>query len=232
MLQVDSLAHMQTQMLENMLDGMPGDILFISGWAGYKPLFPVLSRQTTFVCPFNPESGESLEAELEKYWDIIIAWSLGAHLCLKNISRLRAGRLVLLAPFLDFCHGSSWQKVQKMIHGLEKNPETTLGWFWKLCGMRPIPDTPALNIHDLQQGLRFLLKSKVDCMSLETHLPINIVHGLKDKIVPVSQSKAIRECLPHSSFHTETCGHFIPEQVIFRTLCGLRAQSFHRQFHE
>lgn len=195
-----------------------GGSLFISGWAGYSPLFPSLSKKAAFILPFEHEHEALKDFLLGQKWDIIIAWSLGAHLCLKYIPGLRAGRLLLIAPFLDFCQGSSRDRVLEMISGMDKNPETTVRWFWKLCGIKNPPRMVVRDKEELISGLKFLCESRIDPGRVDTDIPVTLIHGRKDRIVPRRTQEKILECLPHACYLHLPYGHFIPEEVIIKVI--------------
>lgn len=192
--------------------------LFISGWAGYSFLFPRLSETITFIVPFEPGHADFKELLQAHSWDLVLAWSLGAHLCLKNIHFLRARRLVLLAPFLDFGPGSSRDRVLEMISGMDKNPQTTLRWFWKLCGVKNPPLMPVRNREALISGLKFISKSRIDPGSIDTDIPVTLVQGWKDRIIPPEAREKMLECLPHACYLPLPYGHFIPEEEIIKII--------------
>lgn len=211
---------MQSPRLNKCTGPLLTSTLFVSGWGGYDFFFPNLSKQTRFILPCDPAKIYALKSLLNKKWDVVIGWSFGAHLCLKNINLIRANRLVLVSPFLDFCRGSSREKVLKMISGMDKDPETTMRWFWKLCGIR---NPPRIVIHEHQKlklCLNFICQSRVDPEQIESELPVILIHGLKDKIVPIKASENILEYLLNARYHPLPFGHFIPEQEIIKAVYG------------
>ncbi len=192
--------------------------LFISGWAGYACLFPCLSDRSRFILPFSSDRAARVDFCLQQEWDMIIAWSLGAHMCLKNIHKARTKRLVLVAPFLDFCANTSRERILKMISSMAGNPETTVRWFWKLCGIKNPPRTILKDIEALEAGLNFLIHSQIDPCKIKSNLPITLIHGIRDKIVPAGVSEEILECLPHASCFFLPYGHYIPEEEIIKVI--------------
>ncbi|MFO7728633.1 MAG: hypothetical protein R6X11_09925 [Desulfonatronovibrio sp.] len=192
--------------------------LFVSGWAGYPCLFPDFSKHARFIHPFGREVDQNLSSILDRTWKTIFAWSLGAHLCLKYLDKLRADRLVLIAPFLDFCQGTPQKKIEEMLRGLEKNPQATVRWFWKACAVSQPPKPVISDVNMLRKGLEFLIHSRVDHKSLNTDLSITLIHGLKDRIVPLSHSEHIRDCLPQACCQYLPHGHYIPEPEILNAI--------------
>lgn len=197
-------------------------ILFISGWAGHDRLFPELSKKFTFFTPFASH-GQSWPEKLiyGNNWDTVIAWSLGAHLCMKHLKSINAHRLILLAPFLDFCSYTSKAKVLEMINGMKTSPTATLRWFWKLC---QVPGPPRVSVEhpaNLVQGLVFLMNSGIQPESSCQIKTIHLYHGLEDRIVPPAASQKILEHLPDACYTPVPYGHFIPEEEIFRIIHAL-----------
>lgn len=199
----------------------PGQMLqgsvFISGWAGYSVLFPVFSRHCGFILPLI-DCSKYLEPIISRSWKTIFAWSLGAHLCLKNLDRLRADRLILIAPFLDFCQGTPRDRIEEMLRGLDKNPQATVRWFWKACAVKQPPAPVISDPGILRNGLEFLIHSRVTQESLNTDLPVTIIHGLKDRIVPPEQSKLIKHHLTQAWYQYLPFGHYIPELEILNAV--------------
>lgn len=192
--------------------------LFVSGWAGYRFFFPTISSSFRYVIPFKDKTNSEFELSIKQKWDIVAAWSLGAHLCLKNLHRIKTRRLVLIAPFLDFCASSKKDNVLKMISGLNQNPAATLGWFWRLCGIKNKPDINIKNTGDLKKGLEFLSDSRVTLDQLDSTIPTTIIHGYRDKIVPMEISQSINAQMPQSSLFLLPHPHFIPEQEILKII--------------
>lgn len=192
--------------------------LFISGWAGYRYFFPTISSSFNYIIPFEEETNSGLELSIKQTWDIVAAWSLGAHLCLKNLHRIRARKLVLIAPFLDFCAYNPKNNVLKMISGLDQNPEATLDWFWRLCGIKNKPDMKIKNTDGLKRGLEFILDSRVPLDRLDSSISTIIVHGHSDRIVPMKASQTIKTRMPQASLVLVPHPHFIPEQEILKII--------------
>lgn len=197
---------------------IPPDSLFVSGWAGYPCLFPGFFRHARFIQPFSRQMDQDLGLVLHRTWKTVFAWSLGAHICLKNLKRLNTDRLVLIAPFLDFCAGTPREEVKEMIQALDKKPESTVRWFWKACAVKQPPRIVVRDVDSLRKGLEFLIHSRVDQNSLNSELPITLIHGLKDRIVPVGLSEKIKHFLPQICCQYVPYGHFIPETEILNAI--------------
>jgi hypothetical protein len=82
------------------------DICFLSGWAGYRELFPGLGGVEHFYVPFSPLGENDLKDIFLRHIhaQTLVAWSTGAHMILKwgDAVLNRFSHVVLVAPFLDF----------------------------------------------------------------------------------------------------------------------------------
>ena len=192
--------------------------LFISGWAGYRVLFPGLSELAGFILPGENKPGLGLKSALEQEWNTVAAWSLGAHLCLRHMQQIRAQKLVLAAPFLDFCSVTPRERVLAMLSSLNRSPKTTVRWFWRLCGIKNPPAVPVNDVQGLRKGLELLMKSNVSPQSLRADIPVTIIQGREDKIVPARTAQNILEYLPQARLIFLPCGHFIPEKELIRAI--------------
>ncbi|MFN2268242.1 MAG: alpha/beta fold hydrolase [Desulfonatronovibrio sp.] len=192
--------------------------LFISGWAGYRYFFPTISSSFNYVIPFEEKTNSEFEVGIGDSWDIVAAWSFGAHLCLKNLHRIRARKLILIAPFLNFCAYNQKDNILKMISGLDQNPEATLAWFWRLCGIKNKPDMKIKNTDGLKKGLEVISDSRVNLDKLDSSITTIIIHGQRDQIVPMKVSQIIKARMPQASLALVHHSHFIPEQEILKII--------------
>jgi len=192
-----------------------GRILFVSGWAGYPALFPGLEHKALFIHPFVSHDLRSIRRCLsEKAWDMVIAWSLGAHLCLKTAEKINSRHLFLIAPFLDFTRHTPAAEIQTMLTGMRKNPFSTVRWFWRTCGIRDKPLIPLADVPALEQGLKFLIHSKATPRKLPRGCVSILINGQNDLVVP---GEAVAEVLEISGFSCHASlesGHFVSLDVI------------------
>lgn len=134
-------------------------MMFISGWAGFRELFDKIPSTSQFFIPFVDFMPDQTPDILNKENDILIGWSLGAHLILKYSSHVSAKRVLLLAPFLYFCEHIHKKILDRMILAFQKDKSKVVNEFLANIGARGykkiIPDS-------LKDGLEFLKNSKVE----------------------------------------------------------------------
>ncbi|WP_143340247.1 hypothetical protein [Desulfurella amilsii] len=108
-----------------------------------------------FVDFFPSQTPDVISAEKE----LLIGWSLGAHLVLKHACSVNAKKVLLFAPFLYFCDHVNKKLLDRMILAFEKDKSKVVSDFLHNIGARAynknIPDS-------LKSGLEFLKVSKIE----------------------------------------------------------------------
>jgi hypothetical protein len=108
-----------------------------------------------FVDFFPTQTPDVISAEKE----LIIGWSLGAHLILKYALYINAKKVLLLTPFLYFCDHVNKRILDRMILAFEKDKSKVVNEFLHNIGAK----TYNKNIPDsLKGGLEFLRESKIE----------------------------------------------------------------------
>ncbi len=132
---------------------------FISGWAGFREIFEKIPQNAQFFVPFIDFLPDKTSEIVSLEDDLLIGWSLGAHLVLKYSFAVRSKKVLLLAPFLYFCDFVNKRILDRMIRAFEKDKSKVVNEFLKNIGAKAynkkIPDV-------LKEGLDFLKISKVD----------------------------------------------------------------------
>jgi len=191
-------------------------VLFISGWAGYPELFPRLAVHSFFVLPFVSNSQSDIQNLLgSQSWDLVLAWSLGANLCLQNPGVINTRHLVLVAPFLDFTKHTPASKLQEMLTGLDRDPEITVRWFWRRCGIKSAPRIMQDDVKGLARGLEYLMQPGTEYIEQqEMQFCTTLIHGSRDRIVSRQAVLEVHAALGQGSFISAPGGHFISEERI------------------
>jgi len=199
---------------------MASKVLFISGWAGYPELFPRLSPHSFFVLPFVSHSQSDIKNLLySRSWDIVLAWSLGANLCLQNPGLISTRHLVLAAPFLDFTRHTPVTRVQKMQQGMQAAPQTTVRWFWRRCGIKSVPRIRQDDVKGLARGIEYLTHSRPEHIEhRDMEFCTTLIHGSRDKIVPRQAVLEVHRVLGPGSFVSFPGGHFVDEERIWQVI--------------
>lgn len=203
---------------------MSAGVVFVSGWAGYPALMPRVAEIARFITPFAGEDcGEDavLRAMLEG-GDVLAAWSTGAHMALKHRAEVfpRYGRVLLFAPFLDFCAHVDPEVLRTMRRTLlAEGPVRTVRAFWRNCGLRGVDFEPPLG-HGvtLAAGLDYLLGSRVRLSPDEDGSRVRILHGAGDRVVPVAIGGEIASLLAGAWRSIMDFGHCPPEGLILDVL--------------
>ena len=110
-------------------------ILFVGGWATEETQFPRLASISSFLVPFSGFSPDELPALIGCGGNILIGWSTGAHMLLKECSHLFSSydHVLLIAPFLSFTDSFPERIVRRMIAGMDKNPAGVVQSFHNNC---------------------------------------------------------------------------------------------------
>lgn len=202
-------------------------ILFLSGWAGFAPLFPNLSKACEFITPFtDPDSPDekAVFERLDKGGETLLAWSTGAHMALKHGRCLATFRHVLLvAPFLRFTDSFPARVVQAMMDQLDRDPAGLLHNFYTNCGLAesamPIPRHPDQHppIGALKNGLQYLLDSTA-APALPQGTDITLVMPQNDKIVRARAARSVVQTLDGTALKQVPGGHCLSEETLHALL--------------
>lgn len=196
-------------------------ICFLSGWAGYRELFPCWGGLPCFHVPFSPHGEQELREILLALDEdqTLVAWSTGAHMILKWGRDFidRFARVVLVAPFLDFTACLPKGIISNMQKRLDREGPGVLTAFYANCGVPGDPGVPLEEVHvdQLIKGLAFLARSRCN-PDLLAHVqtPVHLVHGSKDRIVPRKAFARVGSLLPRARVHCFSCGHYVPEHLL------------------
>ncbi|GAU08998.1 alpha/beta fold hydrolase [Desulfoplanes formicivorans] len=196
-------------------------ICFLSGWAGYRELFPFLGRLPHFYVPFAPHGEQAIRNILlgQDGDQTLVAWSTGAHMVLKWGADIidRFARVVLVAPFLDFTACLPCRIIRNMQARLEQEGPGVLTAFYANCGVPSDLAVPLEGVHvdQLIRGLAYLVRSRcIPDLLADVQTPIHLVHGSKDRIVPKRAFARVGSLLPRAKVHCFPCGHFVPDHLL------------------
>ena len=184
----------------------------------WHDLLPYLAEQKVFFAdrgyfglektePIWPSSGFS----------VTLTHSLGLHL-IDAAQLAKTDLLVIISGFQSF-HGEesidgrfSRRHVARMLTDLRRNPLALLNKFYDDClfpGKRI--EGSFLNTGRLQNDLLLLDRHSLDVAKI-SHIPIILVlHGNKDRIVPMERGVCLAASLPHATFmEIDGAGHGLP----------------------
>lgn len=200
--------------------------IFLSGWAGFAPLFPTLSKQTEFIVPFSLDSEGVLDEQrivrrLSTGGETLMAWSMGAHMVLKHwrfISGLFR-HIVLIAPYYEFTSFVSEQGVRGMLCGWKVAPQRVVSTFLARCGYAQSVPLPAKLFGPLEQGLEYFLHSQAHAAHLLSGGPkVTLVHGEQDMLIRPDGSEDVMLTMHGARFEGVATGHWVPERFLLDLL--------------
>lgn len=185
---------------------------FISGWAGFKELFPKISKNSNFFVPFADTDVESLKEVVSIENDLLIGWSLGAHLILKCAGFVRARKVVLLAPFLNFTDFVNPRIINKMIQVFKIDKQKVISEFYEKIGAK---STLTIDIPDsLVDGLEFLKFSKVSNYKMKDNF-----YCICASFDALNLANACINCC--KNIYYVDSNHYFSEAIIERVIEGL-----------
>lgn len=197
-------------------------VTFVGGWATTKEQYPALAELGDFLIPFVDFSPEELPDYLAG-GKIIVGWSTGAHILLKECSSLFSmyDQVILIAPFLSFIDSFPERVLRRMISGLHKNPAVVVRSFHKNCGEELDISFAEENVNALIKGLEYLICSRINLVENSSLANIILVHGNNDKIVRESAFGAVAKILPQADILKFENGHKVSENNIINLIKGL-----------
>lgn len=190
-------------------------VKFVSGWAGFAELFPLISQKNKFIVPFIDGGEEEILADLKQSGKLLCGWSTGAHIILKNIETLaeKYRQIILFAPFLKFTDYINPKILTLMIKKLKSEPQKVISDFYVNCGINYC--SPSINDdtkEKLISGLEFLGQSKAEIPKTKINNVV-VVHGINDKIVNFQSGQEVANLL-NAKFIQLSCEHFFEERII------------------
>ncbi len=194
-------------------------VLIISGWAhgldAIRPMGDALADR------FDVQLLRGAQVLKEQHIpdaDYIITGSMGGLLALELLPQ-SCKKLVLISSTAKFCagegylHGTHEKILKRMILQLKRNPEAVLAEFYKnVHHPHPALKTdPGGSLDELVAGLEYLLASDVRDKVPGIEIPVLLLHGAKDRIIPSTAAEWLHDRLPDSDLKIiADDGHALP----------------------
>ena len=201
---------------------MNPSLLIISGWAhgleAIQPMGNALAEQ------FNVQlltGAQVLRDRAIPDVDYIVTGSMGGLLAMELLPA-SCKKLVLISSTAKFCTdedyscGTPEKVLRRMILQLKRNPDAVLEEFFKNVhfphkqsrrGILPRSDST----EDLVAGLEYLLISDFRLQTPNLNIPVLLLHGSGDRIIPVAASEWLHAHLPNSELKIYNGqGHALP----------------------
>ena len=148
---------------------------------------------------------------------IVLAHSLGLHLLSPQLWAT-AELIVVISGFHSFhspCDRQarrSRRTVEQMLARLEREPAALLADFYARCGA-PSDNrwSGAIDADSLRRDLQLLQESVLELAAIPAAAQVLILHGSRDRVVPVGRAEELRELLPNSALAiVAEAGHALP----------------------
>lgn len=192
--------------------------LFISGWAGFREALGDIPEDWDFICPFlDFDEVEILNFLKNKSGHIIIGWSTGGHIVLKNLNFFsqRFKKIIVVAGFKEFTKYVDSRILKRMQKKMETSPDQVVREFLIKAGCSPIiPEGVCLN--KFVNGLEFLQKSKI-CENFEAPSKLQnltLIHGIDDEILPIKAWEDLKINYPSAKFYKIKGSHWVKFKII------------------
>ena len=147
---------------------------------------------------------------------IVVAHSLGLHLLSPQL--WVAELIVIISGFRSF-HSAcarqarrSHRTVEQMLARLEREPAALLADFYTRCGAPSEGSWPeVVDADGLRRDLQLLQESVLELSAIPAAAQVLILHGSRDRVVPVERAEELRELLPNSALAiVAEAGHALP----------------------
>ncbi len=148
---------------------------------------------------------------------IVLAHSLGLHLLSPQLWA-SAELIVIISGFRSFHSACARQArrsrrtVEQMLARLEREPAALLADFYARCGVSSEGHWPEVVDADvLRRDLQLLQESVLELAAIPAAAQVLILHGSRDRVVPVERAEELRELLPNSELAiVAEAGHALP----------------------
>ena len=198
---------------------MKPSLLIISGWAhgieAIKPMGDALADR------FDVQlltGAQVLKDRSIPSTDYIVTGSMGGLLAMDLLPE-SCKKLVLISSTAKFCAsedydcGTPERILRRMILQLKRNPEAVLKDFYKNVH-HPHPalkTNPGCTQEELVAGLEYLQSSDVRQKVPSLEIPVLLLHGTEDRIIPPSAAEWLHKHLPDSQLQLfKNDGHALP----------------------
>ncbi len=185
---------------------MKPSVLFITGWAhGMETVQPMANVLSSDYSVQILAGAQVLNDRHIPETDFIVTGSMGGLLAMELLPK-RCKKLVLISSTAKFCAGEGFdcgtpEKIlRRMILQLKRNPEAVLAEFYENVH-HPHPalkTNPGCSHEELVAGLEYLLNSDLRSSVPDIGIPILLLHGTDDRIIPPTAAEWLHTHLPDS----------------------------------
>jgi pimeloyl-ACP methyl ester carboxylesterase len=196
---------------------MKSSLLLITGWAhGADAVQPMADRLAGDFEVQILTGAEVLRDPVLPSVDSIITGSMGGLLVMELLPE-RCKKLVLISSTAKFCAeegyacGTPEKILRRMILKLKRNPDAVLEAFFKNVHFPHECRRVVADRNHLVEGLEYLFASDVREKVPTLDLPVLLLHGAEDRIIPPTASEWLHAHLPNSKLKIfPKAGHALP----------------------
>ena len=195
---------------------MKPSLLFITGWAHSKATLQPLAN--AFASDFQTTlctGAEVLKTKKIPDAEIIVAHSMGGILALEHLPT-SCKKLILISSTARFCAttdypcGVAQPLLRRMIKQLKRNPEAVLESFFQNVHHPEVGPSfdPTFDLDSLVLGLEYLQNTDLRDSIQQIKIPVLLLHGTSDLIIPADASTWLHNHLPQSELQLfPSAGH-------------------------
>jgi pimeloyl-ACP methyl ester carboxylesterase len=183
---------------------MKSSLVIITGWAhGTGSLQPVAEQLAADFDVQILTGTQVLAARKIPNADYIVGWSMGGMLAIEYLPAA-CKRLILISATARFCATENYscgipEKVlRRMMVQLRRDPSAVLAEFYKNVSFPRTPQ-PAEPDDHLAEGLDYLLAADLRTNVPTIGIPVLLLHGGKDLIIPPEASDWLAQHLPSAT---------------------------------
>ncbi len=181
---------------------MKPSLLMITGWAyGPDAMQPLAAALPDFSVQLL-SGAEVLAGRAIPDADAIVGWSLGGMLAMELLPA-RCRTLVLISSTARFCATDGYpcgvpeRVLRRMILQFRQSPETVWTEFHaNACAPRPPHPPGPLPHENAAAGLEYLLATDLRARLPALTIPVLLLHGEEDRIIPPGASDWLAQALP------------------------------------
>ena len=193
--------------------------LFISGWAGFKELFPELSKKYDIFLPFiDFIPGDNEIFYKNGNYKNLIGWSTGGNIILNHLDFLydKFDKILLFAPFDKFTRFYDKRILRLMRKKLKTDTRKVICDFMIKSGMTdlnllPENDLPA---DKLSIGLEYLENCEIKPGNGKDYSKLCLIQGIYDEIVSPNSADELNKIFVNSKLYKVKAPHFFDEKII------------------
>ena len=205
-------------------------LLIISGWAHSKHAIEPIGKRFDHQFKVELLSGaDALQRPHLPEADAILTGSMGGLLAFERLPS-SCEKVVLLSGTACFCKkegytcGTAERILDRMIAQLEQDPTSLLDAFFSNVHAPQKPSRqnrlyPPTDFNALREGLLYLRDTDLRSLIPSLQLPVLLMHGIADQIIPVDAAHWLDQHLPESQLITyESLGHALAAHAFEQTM--------------